>query len=151
MSAASGSLLQVKYVVFWLACFHANSVSAIREQAKKDSSVDPLMVCDCGGNGWFVYDNLYNDEITVVVVSSVRPGLDPKATAQKIADLARSRAVDQKRQSPFAAAAQEAGCRFYGGKLDDITAVVSYVTPASKAKHRSTADSSSFCFCQGNN
>lgn len=46
MSAASGSLLQVKYVVFWLACFHANSVSAIREQAKKDSSVDPLMVLE---------------------------------------------------------------------------------------------------------
>lgn len=63
------------------------------------------------GTDGVAYDNLYNDEITVVVVSSVRPGLDPKATAQKIADLARSRAVDQKRQSPFAAAAQEAGCR----------------------------------------
>ncbi|KAL0828764.1 hypothetical protein Bca101_052442 [Brassica carinata] len=147
MSAASGSLLQVKYVVFWLACFHANSVSAIREQAKKDSSVDPLMVfmidveaedVIVAGTDGVVYDNLYNDEITVVVVSSARPGLDPKATAQKIADLARSRAVDQQRLDA-------------GGKLDDITAVVSYVTPASKAKHRSTADSSSFCFCHGNN
>ncbi|ESQ31151.1 hypothetical protein EUTSA_v10004287mg [Eutrema salsugineum] len=77
-----------------------------------------------------VYDNLYNEEITGVVVSSVRAGLDPKATAQKIADLARARAVDRKRQSPFSAAAQEAGFRYYGGKLDDITAVVSYVTPA---------------------
>ncbi|KAL0721671.1 hypothetical protein Bca4012_036270 [Brassica carinata] len=77
-----------------------------------------------------VYDNLYNEDITGVVVSSVRAGLDPKATAQKIADLARARALDKKRQSPFADAAQEAGYRFYGGKLDDITAVVSYVTPA---------------------
>ncbi|KAJ0239042.1 protein phosphatase 2C 80 [Hirschfeldia incana] len=77
-----------------------------------------------------VYDNLYNEDITGVVVSSVRAGLDPKATAQKIADLARARALDKKWQSPFATAAQEAGYRFYGGKLDDITAVVSYVTPA---------------------
>lgn len=75
-----------------------------------------------------VYDNLYNEDITGVVVSSVRAGLDPKATAQKIADLARQRALDKKRQSPFSAAAQEAGFRYYGGKLDDITAVVSYVT-----------------------
>lgn len=75
-----------------------------------------------------VYDNLYNEEITGVVVSSVRAGLDPKGTAQKIAELARQRAVDKKRQSPFATAAQEAGYRYYGGKLDDITAVVSYVT-----------------------
>ncbi|CAH8336539.1 unnamed protein product [Eruca vesicaria subsp. sativa] len=77
-----------------------------------------------------VYDNLYNEDITGVVVSSVRAGLDPKATAQKIADLARARALDKKRQSPFATAAQEAGYRYYGGKLDDITAVVSFVTPA---------------------
>ncbi|XP_010465009.1 PREDICTED: probable protein phosphatase 2C 80 [Camelina sativa] len=75
-----------------------------------------------------MYDNLYNEEITGVVVSSVRAGLDPKATAQKIADLARQRAVDKKRQSPFATAAQEAGYRYYGGKLDDITVVVSYIT-----------------------
>ncbi|KFK28352.1 putative protein phosphatase 2c 55-like [Arabis alpina] len=77
-----------------------------------------------------VYDNLYNEDITGVVVSSVRAGLDPKATAKKIADLARERALDRQRQSPFATAAHEAGFRYYGGKLDDITAVVSYVTPA---------------------
>ncbi|CAN8264080.1 unnamed protein product [Cochlearia groenlandica] len=77
-----------------------------------------------------VYDNLYNEDIISVVVSSVRAGLDPKATAKKIAELARERAVDRKRQSPFAAAAQEAGFRYFGGKLDDITAVVSYVTPS---------------------
>lgn len=41
------------------------------------------------GTDGVAYDNLYNDEITVV---SVRPGLDPK-----------------QRQSPFADVAQEAG------------------------------------------
>ncbi|CAN7005292.1 unnamed protein product [Brassica oleracea var. botrytis] len=113
-------------------CFWFSSTSQV---FMIDVEAEDVIVAGTDG---VVYDNLYNDEITVVVVSSVRPGLDPKATAQKIADLARSRAVDQQRLDA-------------GGKLDDITAVVSYVTPASKAKHRSTADSSSFCFCHGNN
>ncbi|CAM0877130.1 unnamed protein product [Alopecurus aequalis] len=75
-----------------------------------------------------LFDNLYNNEIKAVVVEAIRGGLGAQATAQKIAALARVRALDKHRQSPFAAAAQEAGYRFYGGKLDDITVVVSYVT-----------------------
>ncbi|XP_010547493.1 PREDICTED: probable protein phosphatase 2C 80 [Tarenaya hassleriana] len=74
-----------------------------------------------------LFDNLYNDEIVGVVVNSVRAGLDPKGTAEKIAELARQIAVDRNRQTPFSAAAQEAGYRYYGGKLDDITVVVSYI------------------------
>jgi len=66
-------------------------------------------------------------------VEAQRSGLGAQATAQKIAALARVRALDKHRQSPFAAAAQEAGYRFYGGKLDDITVVVSYVTSAAAA------------------
>lgn len=46
-----------------------------------------------------VYDTLYNKDITGVVVSSFRAGLNPKDTAQKIADLVRARALDRKRQS----------------------------------------------------
>lgn len=77
-----------------------------------------------------LFDNLYTNEITTIVVEAARAGLGAQATAQKIAALARERALDKNRQSPFAAAAQEAGYRFYGGKLDDITVVVSYVTSA---------------------
>lgn len=80
-----------------------------------------------------LFDNLYNNEITGVVVEALRVGLGPQATAQKIAALAQQRAQDRNRQSPFAAAAQEAGYRYHGGKLDDITVVVSYVTSASAA------------------
>lgn len=80
-----------------------------------------------------LFDNLYNNEIIAVVVETLRSGLGAQATAQKIAALARVRALDKHRQSPFAAAAQEAGYRFYGGKLDDITVVVSYVTSAEAA------------------
>jgi len=75
-----------------------------------------------------LFDNLYNDEVAEVVLNAVRAGLEPQVTAQKIAALARQRALDRNRQSPFSAAAQEAGFNYYGGKLDDITVVVSYIT-----------------------
>ncbi|KAJ8458814.1 hypothetical protein OPV22_031740 [Ensete ventricosum] len=74
-----------------------------------------------------LFDNLYNNEITAVVVHATRAGLGPQVTAQKIAALARQRAQDRNRQTPFSTAAQDAGYRYYGGKLDDITVVVSYI------------------------
>lgn len=75
-----------------------------------------------------LFDNLYDSEVTAVVVHSVRAGLGPQDTAQKIVALARQRAEDRNWQTPFATAAQDAGFRYYGGKLDDITVVVSYVS-----------------------
>ncbi|CAN1134820.1 Probable protein phosphatase 2C 80 [Linum perenne] len=75
-----------------------------------------------------LFDNLYSNEITAIVVSSLRTNLGPQETAQKIVALARERAMDRNRPSPFSVAAQDAGYRYYGGKLDDITVVVSYVT-----------------------
>ncbi|KAF7809744.1 putative protein phosphatase 2C 80 [Senna tora] len=88
--------------------------------------VAPGDVVIAGTDGLF--DNLYNSEITAVVVHAVRAGLEPQVTAQKIAALARQRALDKNRQTPFSTAAQEAGFRYYGGKVDDITVVVSYIT-----------------------
>jgi protein phosphatase PTC7 len=90
--------------------------------------VAPGDVIVAGTDGLF--DNLYNNEISGVIVEALRVGLEPQVAAQKIAALARQRATDKNRQSPFAAAAQEAGYRYYGGKLDDITVVVSYVKSA---------------------
>lgn len=74
---------------------------------------------------------MYSNEISAIVVEALRTGLEPEATAKKIAALAQQKAMDRNRQSPFAAAAQEAGYRYFGGKLDDITVIVSYVTSAS--------------------
>ena len=91
--------------------------------------VAPGDVIIAGTDGLF--DNLYNNEVTAVVVHAVRAGLEPQVTAQKIAALARQRALDKNRQTPFSTAAQEAGFRYYGGKLDDITVVVSYTTGSS--------------------
>lgn len=78
-----------------------------------------------------LFDNLYNNEVTAVVVHAVRAGLEPQVAAQKIAALARQRALDKNRQTPFSTAAQDAGFRYYGGKLDDITVVVSYIASSS--------------------
>ncbi|KAM7264371.1 hypothetical protein ACFE04_002054 [Oxalis oulophora] len=88
--------------------------------------ISPGDVIITGTDGLF--DNLYNNEITAVIVHAVRAGLGPQVTAQKIAALARQRAQDKNRQTPFSAAAQDAGYMYHGGKLDDITVVVSYIT-----------------------
>lgn len=87
--------------------------------------VAPGDVIIAGTDGLF--DNLYNSDITAIVVHAQRAGLGPQVTAQKIAALARQRALDKNRLTPFSAAAQEAGILYYGGKLDDITVVVSYI------------------------
>ncbi|KAL9241757.1 hypothetical protein vseg_015826 [Gypsophila vaccaria] len=75
-----------------------------------------------------LFDNMYDNEICALVVQGTRSGLEPKITAQNIANLAQQRAQDRHRQTPFSAAAHDAGIRYMGGKLDDITVVVSYIT-----------------------
>lgn len=80
-----------------------------------------------------LFDNLYDSELTTIVVQAIRGRLAPEVTAQKIAALARSRAQDKNRQTPFSTAAQDAGYRFYGGKMDDITVIVSYITSSNHA------------------
>ncbi|XP_071731482.1 probable protein phosphatase 2C 55 [Rutidosis leptorrhynchoides] len=102
-------------------------------------SVAPGDVIIAGTDGLF--DNLYNNDITAIVVHAVRAGLEPQVTAQKIAALARQRALERDRQTPFSAAAQEAGFRYYGGKLDDITVVVSYITSSNDDKSSSSTSS----------
>ncbi|KAF3642051.1 putative protein phosphatase 2C 80 [Capsicum annuum] len=88
--------------------------------------VAPGDVIIAGTDGLF--DNLYNNDISAVVGHATRAGLPPQVVAQKIAALARQRAQDQKQANPFSAAAQEAGFRYHGGKLDDVTMVVAYIT-----------------------
>ncbi|KAK6774192.1 hypothetical protein RDI58_029431 [Solanum bulbocastanum] len=89
-------------------------------------TVAPGDVVVAGTDGLF--DNLYDADITEVVVHAVEAGLGPQMTAQKIAALAQQRAMDTTKPSPFSDAAKEAGFEYHGGKLDDITVVVSYVT-----------------------
>ncbi|XP_047329364.1 protein phosphatase PTC7 homolog fig-like [Impatiens glandulifera] len=87
--------------------------------------VIPGDVIIAGSDGLF--DNLYSNEIISVAVNAIRAGLDPEATAQKIAASARQSGDDKMRSTPFSTAAQNAGFRYSGGKLDDITVLVSFV------------------------
>ncbi|XP_009600510.1 probable protein phosphatase 2C 55 [Nicotiana tomentosiformis] len=88
-------------------------------------AVAPGDVLIAGTDGLF--DNLYDEDIKVVVLQSVEAGLGPQMTAQRIAELAQQRAMDTNKSSPFSDGAQEAGFEYHGGKLDDITVVVSYI------------------------
>ncbi|XP_047973020.1 probable protein phosphatase 2C 55 isoform X1 [Salvia hispanica] len=88
--------------------------------------VVPGDVVVAGSDGLF--DNLYAKEVASIVADAVKQQLSPSDTAQKIADVARARALHTKHQTPFSSAAQEAGYTYYGGKLDDLTVVVSYVS-----------------------
>ncbi|VFQ99160.1 unnamed protein product [Cuscuta campestris] len=99
--------------------------------------VAPGDVIITGTDGLF--DNLYNSDITSVVVHGARAGLGPQVIAQQIAALARQRARDQYRQTPFSSAALDAGFLYYGGKLDDITVVVSYVTTTTRDESESSS------------
>ncbi|KAK4355267.1 hypothetical protein RND71_024238 [Anisodus tanguticus] len=88
--------------------------------------VAPGDVLIAGTDGLF--DNLYDKDISGVVIQAIEAGLGPQMTAQRIAELAQQRAMDQTKSSPFSDGAREAGFEYHGGKLDDITVVVSYVT-----------------------
>ncbi|CAI5474696.1 unnamed protein product [Closterium sp. Yama58-4] len=88
--------------------------------------VAPGDVVVMGTDGLF--DNVFDNEVSSLVSHALLRGLSPQSTAEHLAALARDRALDRFRLSPFARAAQEAGYRYIGGKLDDITVVVSYVT-----------------------
>lgn len=112
-----------------------NGILFCDEQTNKQVFKIPVAVGDvivAGTDGLF--DNLYNNEVTALVVQGVRSRLSPEAMAKNIADLARVKALDRKRQSPFSTAAQEAGFRYHGGKLDDITVVVSFVTASTSTE-----------------
>ncbi|WOG86238.1 hypothetical protein DCAR_0205439 [Daucus carota subsp. sativus] len=56
-----------------------------------------------------LFDNLFSNEVVLV----------------KLAAFAQQRALDRHKQTPFSTADKEVGFRYYGGKLDDITVVVS--------------------------
>ncbi|CAN4104047.1 unnamed protein product [Withania somnifera] len=89
-------------------------------------TAEPGDVLIVGTDGLF--DNLYDEDISVVGFEAMQGGLGPQMTAQRIAELAQLRAMDHTKSSPFSDGAREAGFDYHGGKLDDITVVVSYIT-----------------------
>lgn len=74
-----------------------------------------------------LFDNVYPDEVAALVGLSKQKGESPQEAAELLAKFARARAADPKHLSPFAYGAQQLGYRYNGGKMDDITALVSWI------------------------
>ncbi len=79
-----------------------------------------------------LFDNVFPDMISRHVAESKRNGESPAVAAASLASFARERAEDSEWLSPFAVGARAAGYNFLGGKMDDITCVIAYVSPPAK-------------------
>ena len=75
-----------------------------------------------------IWDNLFDEDILTCLH---RPRRDSKAFAEAsatcIAELAQTKSQDKSYESPFAKHAKAHGKSYPGGKVDDITVVVSVV------------------------
>ncbi|XP_043697727.1 probable protein phosphatase 2C BIPP2C1 [Telopea speciosissima] len=75
-----------------------------------------------------LFDNLYEQEIKTIVSKSLEASLKPKEIAAFLASRAQEVGKSASVMSPFADAARAAGyTRDTGGKLDDVTVIVSFV------------------------
>jgi protein phosphatase PTC7 len=90
-----------------------------------------------------LFDNMFPEDIAATVKTSVESKttnlpisqqLEKINLAERIAKKAQEYALDHNRDSPFAILARKAGRFFKGGKIDDITVIVSLVT-TSAAPH----------------
>jgi protein phosphatase PTC7 len=88
-------------------------------------AVRPGDVVVAGTDGLF--DNVFADEAARLACLAAERGDSPADAASALAAFARQRAGDARALSPFAVAAQALGYPYTGGKMDDITVVVSYV------------------------
>lgn len=90
--------------------------------------IQPGDVIIAGTDG--LLDNVFNDRSAKLVWDAKARGSTPGVAAQQLAVLASTRALDPLYQSPFAKAAMQSGFFYRGGKVDDITVVISYVLAA---------------------
>ncbi|KAM1734816.1 hypothetical protein ACFX11_020237 [Malus domestica] len=75
-----------------------------------------------------LFDNLYEQEITSIVLKSLQTGLELQDIAELLATSAQELGRSKSTRSPFADAAEASGYAGYsGGKLDDVVVILSYV------------------------
>ncbi|CAG9463554.1 unnamed protein product [Pedinophyceae sp. YPF-701] len=74
-----------------------------------------------------LWDNMYVDEVANLIADSRSRGHSPREAAREVATRAQVLAADDRYLSPFAYSALQLGYVFIGGKMDDITVLVSYV------------------------
>lgn len=88
--------------------------------------VQPGDVLVAGSDG--LLDNVFNQRSARLVWDAKKRGATPGVAAQQLATFAAARAKDPVYLSPFAKSAREHGFYYQGGKVDDITVIVAYVT-----------------------
>ncbi|XP_030539234.2 probable protein phosphatase 2C BIPP2C1 [Rhodamnia argentea] len=82
-----------------------------------------------------LFDNLYEQEIASVVRKSLQSRLSPQDMAEILATRGQEMGQSKSARTPFADAAHAAGYVGYtGGKLDDVTVVVSMVEKRSSSR-----------------
>lgn len=86
-----------------------------------------------------MFDNVFTDDAARIVAQCIAGGSSPAETAAALGKFARAKAGDPRYPSPFAYGAFQAGLRYMGGKMDDITIVVAYVVKADAATDSSPA------------
>ncbi|KAI8473568.1 MAG: phosphatase 2C-like domain-containing protein [Monoraphidium minutum] len=91
-------------------------------------TVQPGDIVITGTDG--LWDNVFAEEAATIVSRCRAQGDGPEAAAHTLCRYARMRATDPKYHSPFSYGAIQAGYVFLGGKLDDITVLVSYISQA---------------------
>ncbi|KAI5448447.1 hypothetical protein KIW84_015745 [Lathyrus oleraceus] len=124
-----GSVFKISNAMFHELSFPIHLVkgddhSEVIEEYKIDLNNGDVIVF--GTNGLF--DNLYEHEIASTISKSLQASLEPQEIAEILATAAQEVGRSRSSGSPFADAAQALGYVSYaGGKLDDVTVIVSLV------------------------
>ncbi len=79
-----------------------------------------------------LFDNVFSEEAAAIAARCRAKGQSAATAAQVLCRYARARAADTKYNSPFSYGAMQAGYVYQGGKMDDITVLVTYVEQHSK-------------------
>ncbi|KAL6984234.1 Hydrolase [Sarracenia purpurea var. burkii] len=74
-----------------------------------------------------LFDNFHDSDIEEIVNRGIHEGRLPPKLASDIANFALIASQDKNSMSPFACTAWVNGFNVFGGKIDDITVVVSYI------------------------
>jgi len=90
-------------------------------------TVQPGDVIVTGTDG--LWDNLFIKECVQLVRKCLDQGMTPAECSHKVAQVAQAKSLDERCTTPFQRGARENGYAYYGGgKPDDVTVIVSYVS-----------------------
>ncbi|XP_047962040.1 probable protein phosphatase 2C 55 [Salvia hispanica] len=79
-----------------------------------------------------LFDNMFPEDVEAVVGRCLSEGVEPRMVARELAEVAHEKSERRDIETPFSVAAAKAGCKQFGrgGKIDDITVVVAFISRA---------------------